>query len=131
MWSNIAHISENPVTPLNDLNKQVGGTVDENLNDEQLSLQQIEEEKSRLLAEAMEALKQEENCQEQLLQVAKRLAVLQGRDPDKGTIHAVKGVVYFFFPYEEILDCEYCRQMWVPYKIQNIPSPVLSDSNIY
>ncbi|XP_060789972.1 abscission/NoCut checkpoint regulator [Neoarius graeffei] len=79
--------SESPVTSLNDLNKQASSeTVDENLDDEQLSLKKIEEEKSRLLAKAMEELKREENCQGQLLQVAKRLAVLQGRDPDKVTM---------------------------------------------
>lgn len=76
--------------------------MDENLNDEQLSLKEMEEEKSRLLAEAMESLKREENCKEHLLQVAKRLAVLQGRDPDKGTLYGVRGVVYKFFPYEKI-----------------------------
>ncbi|MCJ8737031.1 hypothetical protein PDJAM_G00019190 [Pangasius djambal] len=81
-----ADTSEHPVTSLNDLNKQAGRTLDENLDDEQLSLKQIEEEKSRLLAEAMEELKRDENCQAQLLQVAKRLAVLQGRDPDKVTM---------------------------------------------
>lgn len=85
MWSYIADNSKNSVTLLNDLNKQASGTVDENLDDEQPALKQIEEEKSRLLAEAMVELKQEENRQEQLLQVAKRLAVLQGRDPGKGS----------------------------------------------
>ncbi|TTC73821.1 Abscission/NoCut checkpoint regulator [Bagarius yarrelli] len=34
----------------------------------------------------MEELKREENCQGHLLQVAKRLAVLQGQDPDKVNI---------------------------------------------
>ncbi|XP_060736172.1 abscission/NoCut checkpoint regulator [Tachysurus vachellii] len=75
--------SEHPVIPLNDLNKQAS---DENLDDKQLSFKQIEEEKSRLLAEAMEELKREEICQSQLVYVAKRLAVLQGRDPDKVTM---------------------------------------------
>ncbi|KAM9467079.1 abscission/NoCut checkpoint regulator [Clarias gariepinus] len=78
--------SDNAFTPLNDLNKQASGTVDENLDDEQVLLKQMEEEKRRLLAEAMEELKREENCQGQLLQIAKRMAVLQGRDPDKVTI---------------------------------------------
>lgn len=96
-FHNIADNSESPVTSLNDLNKQASsGTVDENLDDEQLSLKKIEEEKSRLLAKAMEELKREENCQGQLLQVAKRLAVLQGRDPDKGKFMLLEGLCESF-----------------------------------
>ena len=44
----------------------------------------LEEEKSRLLAEAAVELRQENTRQERILALAKRLAVLQGRDPDKG-----------------------------------------------
>ncbi|XP_066539858.1 abscission/NoCut checkpoint regulator [Hoplias malabaricus] len=74
---------EGPVSPLNDLNKYETGTVDDNLEDEQLSLKRMEEEKSLLLAEAMAELKSQEQSQEQLLLMAKRLAKLQERDPDK------------------------------------------------
>lgn len=44
----------------------------------------LEEEKSRLLAEAAVELRQEDTRQERILALAKRLAVLQGRNPDKG-----------------------------------------------
>uniref|UniRef100_H3B8G0 Zinc finger FYVE-type containing 19 n=1 Tax=Latimeria chalumnae TaxID=7897 RepID=H3B8G0_LATCH len=71
--------------PLNDLNR--GGVDWQNLNrdDDELdgSLRRLEEEKGKLLAEAMVDLKQDNVRQEQILQVAKRLAVLKGQDPDK------------------------------------------------
>lgn len=44
----------------------------------------LEDEKSRLLAEAAVELQEENTRQERILAVAKRLAVLQGRDPEKG-----------------------------------------------
>ncbi|XP_055990069.1 abscission/NoCut checkpoint regulator [Sorex fumeus] len=45
-----------------------------------------EEEKSRLLAEAAVELREEKTRQERTLALAKRLAVLQGRDPEKVTL---------------------------------------------
>uniref|UniRef100_A0A8C9BBV7 Zinc finger FYVE-type containing 19 n=1 Tax=Phocoena sinus TaxID=42100 RepID=A0A8C9BBV7_PHOSS len=46
----------------------------------------LEEEKRRLLAEAAVTLREENTRQERILALAKRLAVLQGRDPDRVTL---------------------------------------------
>ncbi|OCT68781.1 abscission/NoCut checkpoint regulator [Xenopus laevis] len=46
---------------------------------------QLEEEKNKILSEAASELKDENTRAEKLLEIAKRLAVLQGRDPDKVT----------------------------------------------
>ncbi|XP_029454441.1 abscission/NoCut checkpoint regulator isoform X2 [Rhinatrema bivittatum] len=51
-----------------------------------LDPKQLEEEKNRLLAEAASELREENTRQEKILEVAKRLAVLQGKDPDKITL---------------------------------------------
>ncbi|XP_030638210.1 abscission/NoCut checkpoint regulator [Chanos chanos] len=68
---------------LNDLNKEQGGVLDENLDGKPLSLKELEAEKNRLLAEAREELQKDYHDKEQVLQMAKRLAVLKDQDPDK------------------------------------------------
>ncbi|XP_005364318.1 abscission/NoCut checkpoint regulator isoform X1 [Microtus ochrogaster] len=71
-----------PVTPLqNDLNK--GGTRREHTNSPDQANSSLEEEKSRLLAQAAVELREENTRQERILALAKRLAVLQGQDPSK------------------------------------------------
>ncbi|XP_044291563.1 abscission/NoCut checkpoint regulator [Varanus komodoensis] len=65
---------------LNDLNRtdNFAGVMD-------LDPKQLEEEKNRLLAEAAAELREENTRQEKILEVAKRLAVLRGQDPDTVT----------------------------------------------
>uniref|UniRef100_A0A3B3RJK4 Zinc finger, FYVE domain containing 19 n=1 Tax=Paramormyrops kingsleyae TaxID=1676925 RepID=A0A3B3RJK4_9TELE len=74
--------SEGTDGPLNNLNKPVGGGLEENLDDPQRAAKQLEEEKSRLLAEAMEELRQDRLNQEEVLKMARKLALLKGLDPD-------------------------------------------------
>lgn len=69
---------------MNDLNKGEGGTLDENLEENQDAVKQLEAEKARVLEEAMEELRKEHHSQDQILHMAKRLAELKGQDPDKG-----------------------------------------------
>lgn len=71
---------------MNDLNKGEGGTLDENLDENQEVDKQLEAEKARVLEEAMEELRKESHSQEQILHMAKRMAVLKGQDPDKVTM---------------------------------------------
>ena len=81
--------------PQNDLNKREG--LEENLDEgphEARRLEaegrldaeaRLEAEGSRLLAEAVDELRQDRASQEHVLQMAKRLAQLRGQDPDKGS----------------------------------------------
>ncbi|XP_051000361.1 abscission/NoCut checkpoint regulator [Acomys russatus] len=74
-----------PAAPLqNDLNK--GGTKYQYTNSHGQASQSAEEEKSKLLAEAAVELREENTRQERILTLAKRLAVLQGQDPDRVTL---------------------------------------------
>ncbi|NXW42436.1 ANCHR regulator, partial [Nyctiprogne leucopyga] len=71
---------------LNDLNRESeDGVCPANLDPKQL-----EEEKSKLLAEAAAELREENTRQEKILQVAKRLAALRGEDPEKVTLETYK-----------------------------------------
>nr|XP_015825794.2 abscission/NoCut checkpoint regulator [Nothobranchius furzeri] len=70
---------------MNDLNKGEGATLDENMEDNQGAVKQLEAEKERLLEEAMNELRNERHTQDQILDMAKRLAQLKGQDPNKVT----------------------------------------------
>ncbi|XP_055452215.1 abscission/NoCut checkpoint regulator [Psammomys obesus] len=74
-----------PAAPLqNDLNK--GGTKDQSTNSQGQASQSLEEKKSKLLAEAAVELREENSRQERILALAKRLAMLQGQDPNRVTL---------------------------------------------
>ncbi|XP_051476180.1 abscission/NoCut checkpoint regulator [Apus apus] len=67
---------------LNDLNRESEDCV----CPANLDAKQLEGEKNKLLAEAAAELREENTRQEKILQVAKRLAVLRGEDPEKVTL---------------------------------------------
>ncbi|NWH55970.1 ANCHR regulator, partial [Geococcyx californianus] len=71
---------------LNDLNRESEDFV----CPENLDPKQLEEEKNKLLAEAAAELREENTRQEKILQVAKRLAALSGKDPEKVTLETYK-----------------------------------------
>lgn len=74
---------------LNDLSKGQKGASDDNLAEAHEVGKQAEAEKARLLEEAMEELKKEQHSQNDILQMAKRLAQLKDQDPEKGRPHLV------------------------------------------
>ncbi|XP_020031673.1 abscission/NoCut checkpoint regulator isoform X1 [Castor canadensis] len=77
--------SERPAaSPQNDLNQ--GGTGNQHRNSQRQASQSLEEEKSRLLAEAAVQLQEENTRQERILALAKQLAVLRGQDPNTVTL---------------------------------------------
>uniref|UniRef100_A0A8C5XQ28 Abscission/NoCut checkpoint regulator n=1 Tax=Microcebus murinus TaxID=30608 RepID=A0A8C5XQ28_MICMU len=65
----------------NDLSQ--GGPGSQSTNSKGQTSWSLDKEKSRLLAEAAVELREENTRQERILALAKRLAVLQGRDPDR------------------------------------------------
>lgn len=71
---------------MNDLNKVDAGTLEDNLEENNENGKQLEAEKTRLLDEAMQELKKEKHTQDEILQMAKRLAQLKGQNPDKVTM---------------------------------------------
>ncbi|XP_011353226.1 abscission/NoCut checkpoint regulator isoform X2 [Pteropus vampyrus] len=68
----------------NDLNQ--GGPGSHSTNSKGQATSSLEEEKTRLLAEAAVELREENTRQEKILALAKRLAVLRGQDPDRVTL---------------------------------------------
>lgn len=58
--------------------------MDQHPNSQGQAKQSLEEKKSKLLAEAAVELQEENSRQERILALAKRLAVLQGQDPNRG-----------------------------------------------
>ncbi|XP_076983598.1 abscission/NoCut checkpoint regulator isoform X2 [Tamandua tetradactyla] len=68
----------------NDLNQ--GGPRNWSANSKGQATWSLEEEKSRLLAEAAVELREENTREERILALAKRLAVLRGLDPDTVTL---------------------------------------------
>lgn len=68
----------------NDLNQ--GGAESQRTNSQGQAGWSLEEEKSRLLAEAAVVLREENTRQERILALAKRLAVLRGQDPNRVTL---------------------------------------------
>lgn len=68
----------------NDLNQ--GSTRNQHTNSQGQANQFLQEEKSRLLAEAAGELWEENTRQERILALAKRLAILRGQDPNKVTL---------------------------------------------
>ncbi|XP_029426126.1 abscission/NoCut checkpoint regulator isoform X2 [Nannospalax galili] len=70
----------------NDLNQ--GRARTQHTNSQGQASQSLQEEKSRLLAEAAVELREENTRQERILDLAKRLAVLQGQDPNKVILQA-------------------------------------------
>lgn len=67
------------IQTLNDLNRKSESDISITDLDPKL----LEEEKNKLLAEAAAELREENTRQDKILEVAKRLAVLRGQDPER------------------------------------------------
>lgn len=86
----IDHQQSSPEDDMNDLNKGEGAVSDENLEDNQGAVRLQDAERDRLLEEAMKELRNEPHSQDEILHMAKRLALLKGQDPDKVTAEDFK-----------------------------------------
>lgn len=84
---------------MNDLNKGDSDSLDDNLEQNNDTAKQLEAEKTRLLEEAREELRKGQHSQNQILEMARRLAQLQGQDPDKGQSLANILVLQLLSPY--------------------------------
>lgn len=84
---------------INDLNKGQSDALEDNLEQNNDTAKQLEAEKARLLEEAREELRKEQHSQNQVLEIARRLAQLQGQDPDKGESHSRIWVLHLFSLY--------------------------------
>lgn len=60
------------------------------MEDNQGAVKQLEAEKDHLLEEAMKELRDGCHTQDQILDMAKRLAQLKGQDPNKGTVNYLR-----------------------------------------
>ncbi|XP_066464745.1 abscission/NoCut checkpoint regulator isoform X2 [Eleutherodactylus coqui] len=78
-----------PSQPVNDLSKTDNVDGWTGLCTER-DATQLEKEKDKILSEAAIELRDENTRQEKMLEIAKRLAILQGRDPDKVTMDTLK-----------------------------------------
>ncbi|XP_063296295.1 abscission/NoCut checkpoint regulator isoform X1 [Pelobates fuscus] len=83
-WEPAAHTQEFSTQPMNDLSR-VDGTDSWTEHNSELNSAYLEEEKRELLAQAAAELREENTRSEKILDIAKRLAALQGRDPDTVT----------------------------------------------
>ncbi|XP_053330501.1 abscission/NoCut checkpoint regulator [Spea bombifrons] len=88
-WDQASPLQEFRSQPMNDLNRVDGKEIWTGHNPE-LNTTHLEEEKNRLLAEAAVELRNENTRQEKILDIAKRLAVCQGKDPETVTIDSYK-----------------------------------------
>ncbi|KAM4663258.1 abscission/NoCut checkpoint regulator isoform 2-T3 [Discoglossus pictus] len=88
-WDPPPQIQDSSAPPMNDLSRVDGR---DSWTDDLTTLDpaQLEEEKSRLLEQAAAELREDNTREEKLLEIGKRLAVLQGRDPDKVTLDDYK-----------------------------------------
>ncbi|XP_061699690.1 abscission/NoCut checkpoint regulator [Syngnathoides biaculeatus] len=68
---------------MNDLNKGGAKTQQDNMDENQDPRRQLEIEAAQLLEEARAELKKDRHSSEQILNMAKRLALLKGQDPEK------------------------------------------------